>query len=218
VKKVGKYLLWAIVAALAINLVLIAASYMTFDPNHKFLNLKQHLINNPFYKGNFYVHLAFGIVAVVTGFALFFDKLIRFSSKRHKQFGKLYIISILLLTGPTGLYLSFFAEGGVPASIGFLLMSAIWMFITYTAFNKILKGDIQGHYKWMIRSYCFTLSGITLRIMTPICIYGFEMDSETTFVLTAYVPWMFNILLGEVIIYFNQHQIKNVKLLLKRSR
>ena len=217
-KKVGFYLLWAIVAVLAINLVLIAASYMTFDPNHKFLNLKQHLIGNPIYKGNFYVHLAFGIVAVITGFALFFDKLIRFSSKRHKQFGKLYIVSILLLTGPTGLYLSFFAEGGAAASVGFLLMSSIWMLLTYIAFSKILKGDIQGHYKWMIRSYCFTLSGITLRIMTPLCVYWFGIDTETTFVLTAYLPWIFNLLLGEVIIYFNQNQIKNVNQLLKRAR
>lgn len=217
-KKVGFYLLWAIVAVLAINLVLIAASYMTFDPNHKFLNLKQHLIGNPIYKGNFYVHLAFGIVAVITGFALFFDKLIRFSSKRHKQFGKLYIISILLLTGPTGLYLSFFAEGGAVASVGFLLMSSIWMLLTYIAFSKILKGDIQGHYKWMIRSYCFTLSGITLRIMTPLFVYWFGIDTETTFMLTAYLPWIFNLLLGEVIIYFNQHQIKNVNQLLKRAR
>mgnify|MGYP000474700764 CR=1 FL=1 len=217
-KKVGFYLLWAIVAVLAINLVLIAASYMTFDPNHKFLNLKQHLIGNPIYKGNFYVHLAFGIVAVITGFALFFDKLIRFSSKRHKQFGKLYIISILLLTGPTGLYLSFFAEGGAVASVGFLLMSSIWMLLTYIPFSKILKGDIQGHYKWMIRSYCFTLSGITLRIMTPLFVYWFGIDTETTFMLTAYLPWIFNLLLGEVIIYFNQHQIKNVNQLLKRAR
>lgn len=217
-KKGVKYLLWAIVGALALNLVLIAASYMTFDPNHKFLNLKQHLIGNPIYKGSFYVHLAFGIVAVITGFALFFDKIIRFRSKLHKQFGKLYIISILLLTGPTGLYLSFFAEGGWPASIGFLLMSGIWMLLTYIAFSKILKGDIQGHYKWVIRSYCFTLSGITLRLMTPLFIYWFGMDTETTFVLTAYLPWIFNLLLGEVIIYFNQNQIKNVTLLLKRTR
>ncbi|NOQ70691.1 MAG: DUF2306 domain-containing protein [Crocinitomix sp.] len=217
-KKGIKYLLWAIVAVLAINLVLIAASYMTFDPNHKFLNLKQHLIGNPIYRGNFYVHLAFGIVAVITGFALFFDKFIRFSSKRHKQFGKLYIISILLLTGPTGLYLSFFAEGGWLASIGFILMSGMWMLITYIAFSKILKGDIRGHYKWMIRSYCFTLSGITLRLMTPLCVYWFGMDTELTFILTAYLPWIFNLLLGEVIIYFNQNSIQNVNLLLKRTR
>lgn len=217
-KKIGFYILWAVVAVLAINLVLIAGSYMSFDPNHKFLNLKQHLIGNPIYKGNFYVHLAFGIIAVITGFVLFFDKLIHFSSKRHNQVGKLYIISILLLTGPTGLYLSFFAEGGAFASIGFILMSSLWMLITYVAFNKIIKGDIQGHYKWMIRSYCFTLSGITLRLMTPLCVNGFGMDPETTFVVTAYLPWIFNILLGEIIIYFNQHQIKNINLLLNKSK
>ena len=92
------------------------------------------------------------------------------------------------------------------------------MLITYVAFSKIIKGDIQGHYKWVIRSYCFTLSGITLRIMTPICVYWLDMDTEATFIITAYLPWIFNLLLGEVIIYFNQNQIKNVNLLLKKSR
>lgn len=209
-KKIGIYILWAIVAFLAINLVLIAASYLTFDSNYKFLNLKQHLTGNTLYMGNFYIHLIFGIVAVITGFVLFFKRIVPFKSKRHKQIGKLYMVAILFLTGPTGFYLSFFAEGGALASIGFLLMSGLWMAITYTALHKIIQGNIQSHYKWVIRSYCFTLSGVTLRLMTPAGIHLFNLDVETNFILMAYLPWIFNLLLGEVIVYFNRHQIKNI--------
>lgn len=215
-RKTGFYILWFIVGVLALNLVLIALSYLTFDANHKFLNLKQHLLNNPIWLGNFYVHLLFGVAAVLSGFVLFFDRIVKFKSKRHKQIGKFYILSILLLTGPTGLYLSFFAEGGAVASIGFLLMSVIWMLFTYIAFHKIVQGDVKSHYKWMIRSYCFTLSGITLRVMTPIGIYGLGLEVEINFILMAYIPWVFNLLLAEVILYFNRNQISNVHLLLTK--
>lgn len=213
-KKIGFYILWAIVAVLAFNLVLIAAKYMTFDTDYNFLNIKQQMLGNPIWVTSFYIHLLFGIVCVITGFVLFFSRLVRFRSNRHKQIGKIYLVSILFFTGPTGFYLSFFAEGGAPASIGFLLMSGMWMFLTYMALHKILKKDIEGHYKWMIRSYCFTLSGITLRLMTPLFLYVFKWDIQTSFVMTAYAPWIFNLLLGEAIIYFNRNQIKNLNLLL----
>lgn len=206
-----------ITAFLAACLVVIAALYFSFDTDYNFLLSKQEMLDNPIWLTSFYIHLAFGIISVIAGFILFFNRLVRFTSKLHKQIGKLYIISILFLTGPTGFYLSFYAEGGALASIGFIMMSFFWMYLTYMAFAKIIKGDIQSHYKWMIRSYCFTLSGITLRLFTPIGVQIFGLDYETNFIFSAYIPWMLNLAIGELLIYLNRKSIKNYKLLITKS-
>lgn len=153
----------------------------------------------------FYIHLFFGVVATLTGLLLFFPKLIGFQSKIHRQLGKIYVIAILFFTGPTGLYLSFFAEGGQWASLGFIMMSIAWMLPTYIAFKKITQKDIKGHYRWMIRSYCMTLSGVTLRIMTPIGSLFVGWEEETNFIISSFV-WIFNVILGEIILLTNQKQ------------
>jgi uncharacterized membrane protein len=189
-------------------LVFISASYFSFDTNFHFLKAKQDLLPNKIWLSNFYLHLAGGIVAVLSGLCLFFDRLIPFRSTLHKLLGRTYVIAVMLISGPTGFYLAFFSEGGALATVGFLLMSTLWMVITYVALNKILKGDIDGHNKWMIRSFCFTLSGVTLRIMTPLGISIFNFDYDTNFILSAFIPWMFNMAIAELILIYQKNNYK----------
>ena len=206
------YISWFVVIVLACCLAGIALSYFDFDTTKSFLGAKQDLIHQPIWLVAFYVHLLFGAIATLVGIPLFFSRLIAFRSGLHKQLGKIYILSILLLGGPTGLYLAFFAEGGSIATIGFICMSMAWMIPTYMAFAKIIKGDVQGHYNWIIRSYCMTLSGISLRLFTPLGSHYFEFDEQTNFILSAYIPWLFNLLLGEVIVLLNRKRFLQLNL------
>lgn len=201
---------WLLAGFLALCLAGIALSYFDFDMTKQFLGSKQSMIGNKIWLVSFYVHLLFGAIATLVALPLFFSKLIPFRSSIHKHLGKLYVVSILVFGGPTGLYLAFFAEGGKFATIGFILMSAAWMITTYMAFQRIIKGDLQGHYNWIIRSYCMTLSGVTLRIMTPIGSQFFEFDYETNFVLSAYFPWIFNLLLGELLVLLNRKRLTQI--------
>ena len=203
-KKIIGYILWIGVILLGLRLVAIAISYFSFDQEYDFLLVKQDMLHNLTWKIAFYVHLFGGAIAVLTGLSLYFVNWIRPSSKLHKTLGKIYFIAIMFFAGPTGLYLGFYAEAGYLASIGFIGMSLAWMIPTYMSVHKIAKGDIIGHYKWTIRSFSLTLAGVTLRIMTPLGIYLLKWDYDTTFIITAYVPWMFNWLLAEVIIYLKQ--------------
>ena len=197
---------------LAICLAGIALSYFDFDLTKHFLGSKQAIVENRIWLGAVYLHLLFGSIVTLIGIPLFFSKLIPFKAKLHKHLGKIYIGSILFVSGPTGLYLAFFAEGGQYATIGFILMSMAWMIPTYIAFQRIIKGDVQGHYNWVIRSYCMTLSGVTLRLLTPIATRFFEIDYQTSFVLSAYIPWMLNLLIGEVLVLMNNKRFHTLKI------
>ncbi|MCP4437339.1 MAG: DUF2306 domain-containing protein [Aureispira sp.] len=193
------YILWLFIIFFALKLSAIALSYFSFDMNYHFLKAKQDMLDNKLWVSFFYIHLFFGVIATLGGLVLFLPKLINYNSKLHKNVGKAYVIAILFFTGPTGLYLSFSAEGGQWASLGFIMMSTAWMIPTYIAYKKIIQKDIKAHYRWMIRSYSMTLSGVTLRIMTPIgsLFVGFEED--TNFIISSFV-WIFNVILGEVIL------------------
>lgn len=206
------YTSWFIAIFLALCLAGIALSYFDFDLTKHFLGSKQEMVGNVIWLGAFYLHLLFGATVTLIAIPLFFSKLIPFKAKLHKQLGKIYIGSILFVSGPTGLYLAFFAEGGQFATIGFILMSMAWMIPTYIAFQRIIKGDVQGHYNWMIRSYCMTLSGVTLRIFTPIGSLYLGLDYDTSFILSAFIPWIFNLLIGELLVVLNKKRFQQLNI------
>lgn len=203
------YLSWVIITFFALFLASIALSYFSFDLTMGFLKAKQHMIDYPLWLVCFYVHLFFGAVAILTGLPLFFSKLIPFQSKLHTYLGRLYVYSILLFTGPTGVYLSFSAEGGKYASLGFLLMSFSWMFPTFMAVKLIIEKNTRKHYRWIIRSYCMTLSGVTLRLFMPFGARFLLLEEKTTFVLSSYV-FIINIILGELILFLGKKREQQV--------
>jgi len=206
-KKIIAIILWSTVVLLAIRLIGIALAYFSFQSDFEFLVVKQDMLQNMIWKAAFYLHLLGGAAAVLTGLLAFMTNWIKPTSLTHKIIGKIYFITIMFIGGPTGLYLGFYAESGYLATIGFIGMSIAWMFPTFMAVYKITKGDIAGHYKWMIRSFALTLAGVTLRIMTPLGIHLLDWSYDFTFIITAYVPWMFNWALAECIIYFKRERI-----------
>ncbi len=209
-KQVVQYIFWLIVVFLSLCLVGIALSYFNFETDYHFLRTKQRLLSNKIWLICFYVHLFFGAICILSGLPLFFNRLIDVHSRTHKMMGKIYIVSILYLTGPTGFYLAFFAEGGPWASLGFILMSFAWMIPTYIALQKIIQNDIEGHYRWMIRSYCMTLSGVTLRLLTPLGAWYLGIGEQTNFIITSYASWIINIIIGEIIVIYTTRNVRKI--------
>lgn len=193
-------------ALLAGWLVSTAVPYYSFETDINFLMVKQDMIDNNLWLANFYVHISGGIVAILVGCLLFWRRLINEHSKLHKQLGKAYVIAILLVAAPTGLFLSFYSEGGIWTVVGFIFMSLIWMITTTKAYTTIRKGDVQGHKEWMIRSYAVTFSGVTLRVMVPLCSYYFGMTHLSTLIFTSYACWMLNLIVAEGIILYQQRR------------
>ena len=170
------------------------------------------MLHNMTWRIAFYLHLLGGAASILTGTALFFTDWIKPSSSTHKVLGKIYFISIMFIGGPTGLYLGFYAEAGYLATIGFIGMSAAWMFPTFMSVYKVTQGDVAGHHKWMIRSFALTLAGVTLRIMTPFGIHVLDWGYDTTFIITAYLPWMMNWGIAEMIIFIRRNAIETLAL------
>jgi uncharacterized membrane protein len=118
-------------------------------------------------------HIVTASLAVVIGPFQFFKKIRMKRKKLHRNLGKIYITSILL-SGISGIYLSFYAFGGLISKVGFFALSLAWLFTTYLAYIYIRNKQYKLHENWMYRSYAVTFVAITFRFWSAVIGYSFD--------------------------------------------
>jgi uncharacterized membrane protein len=114
-----------------------------------------------------YFHIVTGSIALVAGPVQFQPWSNAKRLKLHRILGKLYVAAICL-SFPAGVYLSFYATGGLPSTIAFLGLNAAWLITTCIGLGKALQRNIPAHREWMLRSYAVTLVFVTFRAALPL--------------------------------------------------
>ncbi|WP_205727723.1 DUF2306 domain-containing protein [Flavobacterium anhuiense] len=194
-------------ATLAIIIGLYPAIYFLVDRKFGLLQTKsEELLSNLGWNVAFYTHIIFGGVALLIGWTQFSRKLRDKNIKLHRTIGKVYICSVLL-SSVSGMYIGFFATGGLWASIGFISLAAIWFTSTLIAYLTIRKGKVDIHYKMMIYSYAACAAGITLRIWLPLLTL-LTKDFVSAYLITAWLCWVPNIVMAYLYI---RRKNKNLK-------
>ncbi len=77
---------------------------------------------NPIWNISFYTHIYLGGIALLIGWTQFIKQLRVKKIGLHRRIGKIYILSVIL-SGIAGLYISFYATGGIVAKSGFASMA-----------------------------------------------------------------------------------------------
>jgi uncharacterized membrane protein len=127
----------------------------------------------------------------------------------HRWMGRIYLLSVLV-GGVAGFYLAATAFGGLPASIGFSMLAALWLTTGAMAYLHIRRGAVQVHREWMIRNYALTFSAVMLRVWLPLFItLGYEFSEAYTTV--AWLCWFPNLLVAELIIGNGKARAKRQK-------
>lgn len=205
--KYSKYFLWLAYAYFSYLLLLITLQYIPYHTDVAFLRIKQDVIVFNHYKVAFFTHVYTSIFLMVFG-AIQFSKYIQKKYvKLHRVSGRLYVGILLLLSGPSGLIMSYYANGGLVAQVSFLLLSSFWMFFTFLSFYFILKRQVIQHQKFAIRSFALTLSAISLRLFKYLLVLFFEPFPMDAYRIAAWSGWTFNLLLVEIIIYYKFSRI-----------
>lgn len=113
----------------------------------------------------------------------------------HRWAGRVYVGGVLI-GGIAGLYLAFYASGGLSARFGFGLLAVLWLLSTGLAFKYILQRNVVLHQRWMIRSYALTLGAVTLRIWLPLfLVMGVPFDQA--YPAIAWLAWVPNLVIAE---------------------
>jgi uncharacterized membrane protein len=175
--------------------------YTTFRIDVDFLRTKQNIIHLEVWRYAFYIHVFLSIFALIAGFTQFSKRIRLRHIRLHRTMGYIYLVDVLLLAGPSGLIMSFFANGNVWSKTSFVLLSLLWIFCTAASFASIRRGRVDEHRRWMVRSYALTLSAITFRLYAYLLPEFVRLNAVELYTLVAWLSWTLNLLVAELINY-----------------
>jgi hypothetical protein len=201
-----KHLFLRILFVLLVVLALLITAYAGLylynigEPEFGLLGRKQvALVANTLWYSSFYTHIAFGGTALLIGWTGFIKKLRQQKLKKiHMTLGKIYVISTFI-SSLTGIYIGFFAEGGIIAKLGFITLGVTWFYTTFLAYKSIRSKKIVMHQKMMVYSYSVCFAAVTLRLWLPALEIYFH-DFETAYKITAWLCWIPNLLVARLIV------------------
>lgn len=195
-----KKLLWILSIFFSISIGLYPLAYLFADMSGAFLSTKpEELLSSLVWSLAFYVHIGFGGVALLVGWLQFVKRFRNRYLSIHRNLGKVYLVSIGL-SGISGLYIAFFATGGVIPITGFSGLAIAWMFTTYRAYTSILERNTNAHEAWMIRSYAMCFAAVTLRIWLPLMQFGMGIEFINAYRIVAWLCWVPNLFVAEMIV------------------
>ncbi len=180
----------------------ITVEYIPYHTDVGFLQIKQDYIDIDHWRIAFFVHVYASMWALLAGFTQFSSNIQSFYPRVHRAFGYVYVTNVLLITGPSSLLMSFYANGGPTSKIAFGLLAVGWITFTAIALVKAKNGDFAAHRRFMIRSYALTLSALTLRAWKWSITNTVELPPMDVYRAVAWLGWVPNIIIAEVLIRF----------------
>jgi len=191
------------VALLAGTLLITQNSFRDFGPGGEgiFIGQRGEIGRQPLWTSCLYVHVAAGVVCLLSVLPQFSRKLLRRIPALHRWCGRIYAISVLFVVCPTGIYLAFFAKGGLAGQTGFLLLGVVTFHTTLRGVTSMIGGsrDLIAHREWMTRSFAFAASAITFRIY-HFAFFLSGMAEDTNYVTSLWLSILGNAAVAELII------------------
>lgn len=179
----------------------ITVAYIPYNTDVGFLRIKQDYITIDHWRIAFFIHVYASLWVLFAGFTQFSKWLLKNRPRLHRALGYIYVADILLITGPSGLIMGFYANGGTFSRVAFVLLSVLWIFFTVMALVKAKQKDFRAHRNYMIRSYALTLSALTLRAWKYAITNTVELPPMDVYRIVAWAGWVINLLVAEYIIF-----------------
>ena len=191
---------WILFAFFAIGVGLYPSLFFLVDMSDSLLATKSdELLADRIWKLAFYMHITFGGLSLITGWSQFSTRIRRNRINLHRRLGQLYLLCVIL-SGTAGLYLAFFATGGIVAQLGFGGLAISWLTTAILAYTSVRRGQIDAHQNWMIRCYALAFAAVTLRVYLPLSGFVFHLDFITSYRVIAWMCWVPNLIVAELII------------------
>ena len=207
---------WVVILLSVFKMATIAYPYFVppFPTDIDFLMSKQWLVDNGYWMTAFYIHISSSVVVIAAGISQFSRYFLAKYPLIHRKVGKVYVALILFVAAPSGLFMAFYGNGGWLARYAFIIQALLWWGFSFKAYHTIINKNVEGHCRFMIRSYALTLSAISLRAATYLVSYwklkeGIDCPNPdytlicypTFYVLLAWMSWIINLLIAEVLLW-----------------
>jgi hypothetical protein len=204
------YVFTAIILYASWLMLLLSLPYTSFGRYVDFLMTKQLVYHIRHWRVSFYVHVFTSIIVLVTGLLQFSRYLLKKFPGLHRRSGKIYVFVVLLFSGPSGLIMGFYANGGLPARVSFVLLATLWLLTTFLGWRYALQRKWPLHTAMMTRSYALTLSAISLRFYAfVIGTFNIAIHPVPAYILISWLSWTLNLLIAEAIIRWGLNYLKD---------
>lgn len=200
-RRAGYFVLLVALAYAAWLMLMLTLPYTALRPGIDFLKTKTNIYYFAPWRWSFYIHVFTGFAALIAGFTQFSGYVVRKAPGLHRWMGYVYLIDVLLITGPAALFMSFYANGGIAARTSFVLQSSAWLIFTAIAWQRVMKKRFITHGEWMLRSYALALGAISLRTYAALLSYmAVDMRPVDRYILIAWSSWIPNLIVAEILI------------------
>ncbi|MFX0555268.1 DUF2306 domain-containing protein [Maribacter sp. CXY002] len=184
---------WFVFGFLAIGVGLYPLVYVFADEAIALqLSKSKELLANVLWNIGFFGHILFGGLALMVGWVQFSKRFRNANLSRHRLIGRIYVFAVTI-SGICGIYIAFFATGGIVAKLGFLSLGVVWLFFTTSAYLAAKKSDLDKHKVFMIYSYAACFGAVTLRIWLPLLTLGFG-SFIPAYRVVAWLAWVPNLI------------------------
>ena len=191
-------------------------AYIPYNTDVGFLRIKQQYIGINHWRIAFFIHVYASMWVLFAGFTQFSKKLLKQNPRLHRTLGYIYVTDVLLITGPAGLVMGFYANGGLWSRIAFVLLAVLWIYFTAMALVKAKQKNFKAHRNYMIRSYALTLSAITLRAWKYGITNTMTIPPMDVYRVVAWLGWVGNLVVAEYLI--RRHQKNQRKFITATSQ
>lgn len=174
----------------------ITMAYIPYNIDVGFLRIKQEYISIDQWRIAFFIHVYASMWVLFAGFTQFSNWLLRNKPKLHRTLGYIYVVDVLLITGPAGLLMGFYANGGLFSRIGFVTLAVLWILFTATALIKAKQKKFKAHRRFMILSYALTLSALTLRAWKYAITNTMNLPPMDVYRVVAWLGWVGNLVVA----------------------
>ena len=199
---------WLPIIFFSLLLIYNTIPYFSFKNDFSFIQERAVLFLQPVYKISFYVHIFAGMFCIGAALLQFSSSILKKRKAIHVWSGRIYVMVVLLLGAPTGLYMSFFAKGTGAERGLFMFMAIAWFYFTLKGFTTILKKNVLAHKVWMIRSYTMALTAVTFRVYYLI-LYLFDVELTKNYEVSLWISVVGNLLAAELLIFYKtKHYLK----------
>ncbi|WP_415716484.1 DUF2306 domain-containing protein [Roseibium sp.] len=152
-----------------------------------------------------YAHIAVAPIALLLMPFQFMSGLRTRRPSNHRWMGRAYVAAVVI-SGIAGFQLAFHTTTGTFATIGFALLSVIWVWTTLGALYFALTRQFARHRDWILRSAALTFAAVTLRVYLGTSM-ALGAEFMVAYPIISWACWVPNALLVEAyIVLRNQRQ------------
>lgn len=162
--------------------------YMPADFEAPFLQGRAEYFFNG-YHWAFYIHILSGPFSLLLGMVLISERFRKRFPRWHRALGRVQVVCVLLLVAPSGLWMSFSADSGAIAGIGFGLLSVVTGFTVACGWRAAVQRQFAVHRRWMLRCFVLLCSAVVLRLMAGMATVA-NLDGDWIYPLSAWASWL----------------------------